>query len=77
MLTPLQNRNSAASIVPLIAKVPGEWVDKVRHITFDSPLDPMAKDMREEAIRRIGLGMAPTRPYFSAWVTGPIIGQLG
>ena len=57
MLTPLQNRDSAASVVPLIAKVPGEWVDKVRHITFDSPLDPMARDMREEAIRRIGLGM--------------------
>lgn len=57
MATPLKNRDSAASIVPLVAKVPADSVDKIRHITFAAPIDQMAKDMREESIRRIGLGM--------------------
>lgn len=57
MTTPLQNRDSAAAVVPLVAKVSPDSVDKFKHLSFASTLDPMAKDMREEAIRRIGLGM--------------------
>lgn len=57
MTVPLRNRDSAAALVPLVAKVPGDLVDKIKHITFSSPFDAMAKDMREEAIRRVGLGM--------------------
>jgi hypothetical protein len=79
MTVPIQNRDSAASVVPLVAKVPAEVVDKIKHLTFASPLDPMAKDMREEAIRRIGLGMdsdpsvllgiGSSSNHWSAWLT--------
>lgn len=57
MTVPLRNRSSAASVVPLVVKVPEALVDKIQHISFASQFDAMAKDMREEAIRRVGLGM--------------------
>lgn len=57
MVTPLQDRDSAAAVVPLVAKVPPDSVDKIRHLVLASSLDPMAKDMLEAAIRRVGLGM--------------------
>lgn len=57
MTVPLRDRSSAASVVPLVVKVPEALVDKLQHISFASEFDQMAKDMREEAIRRVGLGM--------------------
>ncbi len=57
MMTALSEPDSAAALVPLIAKVPAEFVDKIKHITFSTPLDPQAKDLRSEEIRRIALGM--------------------
>lgn len=57
MTVPLGKRDSAAAIVPLVIKVPESAIDKIQHITFSSPFDAMAKDMREEAIRRVALGM--------------------
>ncbi len=57
MVVPIQDRASAGSVVPFMAMVPPELVDKVQHITFTSPLDGQAQALREEAIRRIGLGM--------------------
>ena len=57
MLTPIQDQASASAVVPLVAKVPAEMIDKIQHIKFSSPLDPAAKEMRDEAIRRIALGM--------------------
>ncbi|MFT4246501.1 MAG: hypothetical protein QM581_00505 [Pseudomonas sp.] len=54
---PIQDRSSAAAVVPFMATVPAELVDKVQHITFDSALDAQTPALREEAIRRIGLGM--------------------
>ena len=57
MTVPLTNHDSASSVVPLVIKVPEAAVDKIQHIKFASDLDTMAKDMREEAIRRVALGM--------------------
>ncbi|QOC56014.1 portal protein [Gordonia phage Clown] len=57
MVVPIRDRDSAASVVPFMAMVPPELVDKVKHITFDSPLDPHMHERRQEAIRRIALGM--------------------
>lgn len=57
MIVPVQDRASAGSLVPFMATVPPELVDKVQHISFASPLDPQAPGLRDEAIRRIGLGM--------------------
>ena len=57
MVTPLENRDSAASLVPLTIRVPDDAVAAVRHIRFDTPLDEHAKDLRDEAIRRLALGL--------------------
>lgn len=58
MMEPLEDRAAAGSVVPFVAKVPGENPSQMmHHLTFDSPLDPHMHERREEAIRRIGLGM--------------------
>lgn len=76
MITPIKDRDSAASVVPLILTAPDESVDAIRHITFASPLDAAAKDLRDEAIRRLALGldMPPetllglgTSSHWNAW----------
>lgn len=57
MLTPIADRASAAAIVPLVVTVPDEAVDKFQHITFSTPLDGEVRELRDEAIRRLALGM--------------------
>jgi hypothetical protein len=57
MVTTIKDRDSAASIVPLVMTAPDESVDAIRHITFASPLESAAKELRDEAIRRLALGM--------------------
>lgn len=75
-VTPIQDRESAAAVVPFMAEVPIDLIDKIQHITFDSPLDSQTPALREEAIRRIGLGMdsdpsvllgQATSNHWSAW----------
>lgn len=56
MITPIKNRDSAASVVPFIVTVPDDCADLIRHISFASPLDGIAKDLRDELIRRLALG---------------------
>lgn len=77
MVTPIKDRDSAASVVPLVLTVPDESADLVRHITFSSPLEQAAKDLRDEAIRRLALGvdMPPEQllglgnaSHWSAWL---------
>lgn len=57
MTVPLTDRGSAASVVPLVIKVPGELVDKIKHISFSTPFDAQAKELLDNAIRRLALGM--------------------
>lgn len=56
MVTPIKDRSSAAAVVPLILTVPDEAADAIRHITFSSPLDLTAKELRDELIRRLAIG---------------------
>lgn len=49
--------DSPAAQSPILLQVPGEFVDKIKHITFWTPFDENSKAMREEAIRRLALGM--------------------
>lgn len=53
----LNNREDASSMVPVMGQVPGEFVDKIKHLTFSTDLTTSAKDLREEAIRRLGLAL--------------------
>lgn len=57
MITPIQDPESAAAVVPMVAKVPAEAVDKIQHIDFSTPLDAKLPEMEESAIRRVALGM--------------------
>lgn len=81
MITPISDRSNASAVVPGVWTVPlaeGEKVtDMVAHIKFSTPLDAEARQLREEAIRRLALGMdAPpelllgmaTLNHWGAWL---------
>jgi hypothetical protein len=57
MTVPLSDRSSAASVVPLVVKVPGELVDKIKHLSFSTPFDDRVSELLEGAIKRLALGM--------------------
>jgi hypothetical protein len=57
MITPIKNPGSAAGLVPIVASVPEGTSDQVNHVTFWSPLDEKAIEMRRDAIHRFGVGM--------------------
>jgi hypothetical protein len=60
MTTPINDRAAASAVVPLVVTVPDEVAAKgaVQHLTFSTPLDGEARQLREEAIRRLALGMS-------------------
>jgi len=53
----IAKRDSAAALVPLVITAPGEFLEKVQHMTFWSGLDENTKVMLEEQIRRLANGM--------------------
>jgi hypothetical protein len=57
MTTPLSDRGSAAAVVPLVVKVPGDLVDKIKHISFATPFDERVMELMEQAIKRLALGL--------------------
>ena len=57
MTVPIQNRDSAAAIVPLVVTIPGEWADKMDHVTFATPFDEKVTELQGEAIKRLALGL--------------------
>ena len=57
MTIPLGDRSSAAAVVPLVVKIPGEYVDKIRHITFWSEFSDALPTLQDRAIRRLALGL--------------------
>lgn len=57
MITPISDRSSASALVPLLVAVPDEAVSLFNHLTFSTPLDAEARPLRDEAIRRLALGL--------------------
>jgi hypothetical protein len=57
MAKAIQNRGDASAMVPIVLQVAGEFVDKVKHVKFWTDLDEHAIELRNEAIRRLALGM--------------------
>lgn len=57
MTVPIKDRDSAAAVVPIVIKVPGEYLKEIKHLRFDTPLDEAAVALRSEAIRRLALGL--------------------
>lgn len=56
MMTPIGDRSSAAAVVPLVVTVPDESTGLFQHISFANNLDNEARNLRDEAIRRLALG---------------------
>ena len=78
MLRPIENRDDASAVVPLVVTVPDEAADKMSHLTFSTALDSGARDLRDEAIRRLALAQdAPPElllgsgamNHWGAWLT--------
>ena len=57
MGTAIEHRDSAEALAPLIITAPADAIQHVQHLTFWSGLDEKAIEMRDEAIRRLALGM--------------------
>lgn len=57
MVTPISDRDSASAVVPILVRVDDSAVDKVRHISFATPLDGNVQGLREAAIKRLALGL--------------------
>lgn len=57
MGTAIEDRSDPSALVPIVVTAPGDVIDKIQHMTFWSELDEHAIELRNEAIRRLGLGM--------------------
>lgn len=51
--TAIADRSDASALFPVLVKGPGEHLDKIKHITFATPFDDKAMDLRKEAITRL------------------------
>lgn len=52
MITPVQDRDSAAALVPILVRVPDSAVGKAQWMSFSTKLDEKIQDLREASIRR-------------------------
>jgi hypothetical protein len=57
MIAPVLDPGHPSSLVPIVAFVPGDQVDKANHMQFWSDLDQHAIELRSEAIRRFATGL--------------------
>lgn len=55
--TPIRNPENASAVIPLPIQVPGEWIDKISHLTFSSKFDTATTAMVDQTIRRLALGL--------------------
>lgn len=57
MVTPIQDPDSAAAVVPMMVKGPAEALREFAHLVMDRPFDPLAIQLREEAVGRLARGL--------------------
>lgn len=57
MMTPLEDRSSAAAVVPVVVRVPDDAVDGIKHITLATPFDSLVPDLIDSVTKKIALGM--------------------
>jgi len=57
MTVPIRDRDNASSVVPLVVQIPGEYIDKLKHLSFSTPFDAQAKELLTDAIKRLALGL--------------------
>ena len=52
-----EGESSMASLVPIVVSVPGDHVDKIKHIEFSDQVTPVALQTRNDAIARLAMGL--------------------
>lgn len=59
MITPIQDRDNASAVVPLVLQVPGEMISYMKDgaITFSTPFDDKVESLLTQAVRRLALGL--------------------
>lgn len=57
MTVAIGDRGVASAVVPLVIRIPGEFCDKVQHLTFWSEFSAVVLELREAAIKRLALGL--------------------
>ncbi|WP_182349312.1 hypothetical protein [Tomitella gaofuii] len=70
--------DSLANFLPLMATIPGEFADKVKHVKFDSDVAETSLSTRDSAIRRLAmslkvsperlLGLGANSNHWTAWL---------
>ncbi len=53
----ITNPDSPGASLPVVITVPGDTISKIKHLTLWSEIDSKAKEMRDDAIHRLALGM--------------------
>ena len=56
-ITPIQDPDSAAAVVPMVSRMQADLIEKIRYMSFATPLDEKLPEMETSSIRRIALGM--------------------
>lgn len=57
MATSIEDRASSEAMVPILASMPGDAIDKIKLITFWSELSDKIQEMEDAAIRRLAVGL--------------------
>jgi len=57
LTTPLTLDGSAAQVVPMIKRGAYQYLDRVRHLTFGRPLDPLTNEREARLLTRLGIGL--------------------
>jgi hypothetical protein len=57
LVTPLAQDGSAASAVPGIIRGPYAYLDRIRHLTLERPLDPKLAELEARLLTRLGIGL--------------------
>ncbi len=57
MATSMQQRDSAAAVVPIILQVAVDALDKIKHLTFDSTISEHISEMRKAAVDRMAMSL--------------------
>lgn len=57
MSTAVANRGDASSLVPIVITADGDALEKIRHLTLDTPLDQHIGEMVDRSIKRVGLAL--------------------
>lgn len=53
----MENPDTAAATIPVVMQGPGDWLDKMQHITFSTQFTEVVIKLREAATKRLAIGL--------------------